>query len=89
MEDLDYVFFETESKRIISNGYSNFFNDIIDFINFKWALKNRAIFYSFDSKFFKKLRLKNQCGKFNVAEFISLSVEFSNEHEIEKNSTSC
>lgn len=87
MEDVDYVFFETESKRIILNGYSDFFNDIIDFINFKWALKNRAIYYSFDTDFFNML--KDQRGKFDGSEFIDLSIEFSNEHEIEKNSISC
>lgn len=87
MEDLDYVFFEAESEWIISNEYSNFFNDIIDFINFKWALKNHAIYYSFDSKFFK--RLESQSEKLNCVEFISSSIEFSKEHEIEKNSTSC
>lgn len=87
MEEVDYVFFEAESEWIISNEYSNFFNGIIDFINFKWALKNHAIYYSFDSKFFK--RLESQSEKLNCVEFISSSIEFSNEHEIEKNSTSC
>ena len=55
IEDIDLIFIQAENERIIKNKYSNFFNDITDYINFRYAWKHCSLFYSQDSKFFRPL----------------------------------
>lgn len=80
VSETDTLFIIKENKRIIG-GYSSFYNDIVDYINFKYARKFCKFLFSYDDKFFKNL-LKIFSEETNIIEYINSSKQFSEERKI-------
>lgn len=77
---IDTQFIIKEIKRIMG-GYGSFYNDIVDYINFKYAKKFCKYLFSYDRKIFKNL-LKIFSEETNIIEYINSSKQFSEERKI-------
>lgn len=80
VSETDTLFIIKENKRIIG-GYSSFYNDIVDYINFKYARKFCKYLFSYDHDLFEDL-LTVFSEDDNIIEFINSSKQFSEERKI-------